>query len=181
LEKLIGGNANIYKGGLYLIVFEIKKSMKASTEEPQQQEPPKKPLTAFFFFRAAEGEKGNKLGAKDAGKLWAELSEEKKKPFVEKSKQAKEVYDKYMEEVVGVQPKKGGKPNCFNALKVRAICTSEKGMKPAENMQVYKGLAKVMVLLDLLKFVCRKSSSRISARRSITRGRTRAAKSRPSI
>jgi hypothetical protein len=113
-------------------------------DEKEAQAPPKKPTTAFFLFRADETAKGNKIGAKEAGKIWGELSEEKKKPFIDAYNKAKEGYDKYMVEVEGKSPKKAGKPTGFNKIRVKAICTSQKEFKPMSQQQ-YKALSKILV------------------------------------
>ena len=120
--------------------------MNAAVAEPQKEAegPPKRPTTPFFLFRAGESEKGNKIGAKEAGKLWKELSEDKKQPYTDAYNKAKEEYDKYMTEVEGVSPKKGGKPSSFNKIRVKAICTSQKEFKSMNSVQ-YKALAKTLV------------------------------------
>lgn len=107
---------------------------------------PKRPVTPFFLFRAEEAEKGNKMNAKDAGKMWKEMSEEKRRPYIDKHKKAKEAYDRYLTEVEGISPKKsgGGKPTTFNKARVRAIFTSGKNVK-AMDPKIYKAAAKVLV------------------------------------
>ena len=108
--------------------------------------PPKKPMTPFFLFKSEEAEKGNKMNGKDAGKIWKDMSEDKKQPYVERHKKAKEAYDKYMIEVEGLSPKKAatGKPTEFNRARVRAIFTSDKKFKMMDP-KIYRGTAKVLV------------------------------------
>jgi len=109
-------------------------------------EPPKRPVTPFFLFKAEEAEKGNKMNGKDAGKMWKELPEEKKQPYIDKHKKAKEAYDKYLVEVEGISPKKSGgaKPTSFNKSRIRAIFTNDKNMKTF-NPKIYKAAAKLLV------------------------------------
>ena len=110
-------------------------------------EAPKKPVTPFFLFKTAESEKGNKMNGKDAGKMWKELPQEKKQPFIDKHKEAKEAYDKYLVEVEGISPKKSGsgKPTSFNKNRIRAIFTSDKNVKGMDP-KIYKGSAKTLVI-----------------------------------
>ena len=118
---------------------------KAEEESKGEGEgPQKRPMTPFFLFKADEAEHGNKMGGKEAGKVWKEMPEEKKQPYIDQHKKAKEAYDKYMEQVEGYSPKKGGKPTCINKSRVRAVCTNCKDLLPM-NVDEYKGMAKVLV------------------------------------
>jgi hypothetical protein len=104
----------------------------------------KRPMTPFFLFKAEEADRGNKMNGKDAGKIWKEMPEEKKQPYIEQHRKAKEAYEKYMVEVEGYSPKKAGKPNYINKSRVRVVCTSLKDIRPM-TLELYRGLAKVMV------------------------------------
>ncbi len=117
-----------------------------SPKDTDASGPPKKPMTPFFMFKEEEAKKGNKMGGKDAGKAWKELPEDKKQPYIDRHKKAKEAYDKYMQEVEGISPKKagGGKVTAFNRGKIRAVMTSNKDFKPMDP-KIYRGAAKVMV------------------------------------
>jgi hypothetical protein len=95
--------------------------------------PPKKPMTAFFMWKAKQAEKGNKLGGKDAGKAWKELSDGERGVYEKEYKDAKAVYEKYLEEVEGIAPKssskKKEKPTCYNPTRIRAVCGKNKDIK----------------------------------------------------
>jgi hypothetical protein len=110
--------------------------------------PPKKPLTPFFMFREKEKEKGRTMGGKDAGAAWAKLSETEKKPYVEAYKKAKEKYDLYLEQTVGLPPrsssKKKEKPTQFNAARIRAVCGQKKSSKEMPHT-ILKAMGRVLV------------------------------------
>ena len=113
-------------------------------ETKKDAEPQKRPMTPFFLFKAEEADRGNKMSGKDAGKIWKEMPEEKKQPYIDRHKKAKEAYDKYLEEVEGFSPKKTGKPNYIPKSRIRAVCTSVKDLR-CMSLEHYRGLAKVMV------------------------------------
>ena len=116
-------------------------------KEAKEGEAPKKPLTPYFMFMVEEKEKGNKFNAKEGGRIWREMPEDKKQPYIDRHKKGMEVYEKYMIEVEGYSPKRPGKEPGFSKMRIKAVCTSGKNMKPAENLKLYKGLSKVMVTM----------------------------------
>ncbi len=78
-----------------------KKKKKKKKEEGE----PKRPTTAFFFYTSSiraditKANPGKKVGelSKIFGQMWAELSDEDKKPFQDKNESDKERYAKEME------------------------------------------------------------------------------------
>ena len=119
-----------------------------SEEMQKTKTPPKKPLTPFFLFREKEKDKGHTMGGKEAGALWAALSDSGKKPYLEEYKKAKEAYDKYLEETIGIphrsSSKKAEKPTSFNSARIRAICGKKKSTKEMPHL-IYKALGRVLV------------------------------------
>ncbi len=109
---------------------------------------PKKPLTPFFLFREKEGAKGHTMGGKEAGERWRELTEEQKSPYINSYKDAKQKYDKYLEEVEGIAPasssKKKEKPTSFRTTRIRAVCGGQTEGKSLTN-EGYRALGRVVV------------------------------------
>ena len=115
----------------------------SSAEEGKAGGVPKKPLTAFFMFMMEEKTKGNNIKPKDGGKMWNEMPEDKKKPFLDRYYKAKAAYDKYLVEVEGIQKKSDSHNNTEYGLgRVRAVLTSQatKQLDP----KIYKGCAKFL-------------------------------------
>ncbi len=109
---------------------------------------PKKPLTPFFMYKDELKQKGIKITPKDAGEKWANQTEAEKKPYLDKYKELREKYDKYMEDHEGVVPgassKKKDKSTSFKPSRVRAVCGKDKENKSMTTL-IYKALGRVAV------------------------------------
>jgi len=116
----------------------------------QKEPPPKKPLTPFFMYREDLKEKDIIVGGKEAGERWRKLTEAQRKPYADKYKKAKEKYDKYLEEEMGMTAKSSSKakekPTCFKTARIRAICGRSKLIKEI-SQSIYKGIGRVLVIL----------------------------------
>ena len=109
--------------------------------------PLKRPATAFFLFREKERKKGNVMGSKEAGEKWNSLTEAEKQKYFDESKEGRERYDSYLEEV-GVprrsSQKRKSKPLGYKGSRVRAICGTIEDIKPMTSTQC-RALAQVAV------------------------------------
>ena len=83
-----------------------KKRKRATKKAKKDKDAPKRPLTSYMIYsqemRKKLLEKDSTLKvtevAKKVGALWKELSEDQKKPYIEKAEALKEVYKKQKEE-----------------------------------------------------------------------------------
>ena len=116
----------------------------------QKETPPKKPLTPFFMYREDLKEKGITVGSKEAGERWKKLTDAQRKPYTDKYKKAKEKYDRYLEEEMGITAKSSSKakekPTCFKTARMRAVCGRSKLIGEI-SQSIYKGIGRVLVIL----------------------------------
>jgi hypothetical protein len=96
-----------FKPGDKVVHLEKVEEPKETKKKKKKKDPsePKRPTTAFFYFTSSIREgvtkknPGKSVGelSKIFGQMWADLSEEEKKPFQEKNEGDKERYAKEME------------------------------------------------------------------------------------
>lgn len=114
-----------------------------------QESVTKRPLTPFFLYREKERKMGNDLTAKEAGVKWKKLKEPEKNKYFEEYHKAKERYDKYVQEVYGVDIgayKSGAnKKHGYSTARIRAILGREPDLKPMKR-EAYPALTKLRVL-----------------------------------
>ncbi len=133
-------------------------SVHAAIEETKR--PPKKPLTPFFQFREAEKARGNKLSCQQAGRLWRDMTEEAKAPFVTEYKTGRALFNRYLEDDCGLPPRgaparKKDKQTEYRGAAIRAVCGTQKGGK---GMTGEQDRALGSVLVNTVKVMGRKSS-----------------------
>ena len=106
-----------------------------------------RPLTPFLLFSQDQRKKNDKLTLKELGKMWRKLSDGNKKTYVTEYRNAKQKYDKFLENIYGAEPltyKSTEKTNKFSLVRLRGVFGLAKEVKPIDK-EIYPGLVKVLV------------------------------------
>ena len=80
--------------------------------------------------------------------MWRKLSDGNKKTYVTEYRNAKQKYDKFLENIYGAEPltyKSTEKTNKFSLVRLRGVFGLAKKVKPIDK-EIYPGLVKVLVL-----------------------------------
>lgn len=113
-----------------------------------QQEYPTRPLTPYFLFLEKERKKGDKMLAKESGDKWRGLKKAEKDKYVKEYKEAKEKYDKYVQDVYGADAMtykpEPGKVSGYAISRIRAAVGQRTSVK-AMPKSFYPALARVLV------------------------------------
>eukprot|EP00826_Nyctotherus_ovalis_P054181 TRINITY_DN7084_c0_g1_i2.p1 TRINITY_DN7084_c0_g1~~TRINITY_DN7084_c0_g1_i2.p1 ORF type:complete len:150 (-),score=18.17 TRINITY_DN7084_c0_g1_i2:349-798(-) len=111
-----------------------------------------RPLTPFMLFCQSQRQKDGSITSKKLGDLWQKLPTAKKNKYLERYRQDKSRYEKYLKTIYGDEPltyKYPGKSTGFSILRVRGILGLSKEIKPLDS-QVYPGIIKILVLRRLI-------------------------------
>jgi hypothetical protein len=125
-----------------------------------EKDAPKKPLQPFFVFMQKERAKGNMIAGKTAGEQWNKLPDKERQVYVNEYKKEMAKFEKYLEEVEGIKPRKqslknqeklspmknaGSRPDHFRSKRIRAVIGMDREIMPMATKQIYRGLGRVMV------------------------------------
>lgn len=110
-----------------------------------------RPLTPFMLFCQSQRQKDSSITSKKLGDLWQKLPTAKRNKYLERYRQDKSKYEKYLKSVYGDEPltyRHPGKSAGFSILRIRGVLGLSKEVKPVDT-QVYPGIVKVLVVHKL--------------------------------